>query len=655
MQVNINKLVEAAKQQQICEDHIGLNQTLTMIASQDQSNAKNWANLAKSYSILGQDDRAFGTLSLFLEKNLACANHKIVYETALDLAANAKNDQLALAWFSNALSTGLTTIALSAINALSLSCIVTHSDDLVVYFEKYGINDGKILFRMLSRLTDSNQTAAAHRLIKLIPSSEQNSNQAIEAKIRLLGTEGSLSDMLINAEFLESSALSDLNADDQFKVIDQCARLWHKFSQNDRSLEAFQRSLEITKDAKESSRIYFFVSHYSDGQTPETLRNKAKRFQSSFSLNVSQRRPLAKSISPKKIGFISCNFQAHPVGWMTAGFFCEAKKLHDKIHTVIFDTTPRKDFVAKTIKEAAGDYLDVSSKNDDEELAEYINHQNIDILVDLDGCSLNNRIESVIYQRAPVVKWVGGLIGSTYLRGIDYLITDRHQTPDHLDADYSEALIKMTDTYVTYTPPPFHLAVLEPPHTVNGFITFGCFNNASKLSARCLRLWSEILNKVPGSKLLLKDGAFSEFYAREYILNEFSKLGIESSRITIKGHSSHDKHIATIRHTDICLDPMPYSGGLSTIEAAYVGVPVVTLPGRLLAHRHAASHLHSLNATELIAQNESDYVDIAVELATNKTRILDYRTHLRNSLYGGPLLNHQGFTEEFIKKMAAIG
>lgn len=436
----------------------------------------------------------------------------------------------------------------------------------------------------------------------------------------------------------------------------QKAKLWHLNCNVKKSLEILDELIKEYPQHAETYRIKSQTLHYSDSFELEAIRDATLRFGSLVrdekrkSTGESKRR---KNRLPK-IGFVSAHFQTHPVGYMTAGFFCECSKFSELADVKVFALNHYDDFVAKTIQNCGIDYHNLDGLSDSE-VERKIRGLNLDIVVDLDGLSAGNRISLILKKLAPImVKWVGGLNGSMWLPEYDYLISDRYQTPEALVQDYSEKVVILKESYVTYTPPPFKIDVLEPPHTVNKFITFGCLNKATKISPTCVTIWSKILKRIPESRLFLKDKAYEDDLAIEEVKHLARDVGIDPLRIIFKGRSGIKAHIEAIRETDICLDPMPYSGGLSTLEAILVGVPVITLPGRLLAHRHSASHLNVIGHPELVAQSPEDYVEKAVNLAKDPDRILAYRHLLRNDLYKSPLLNHQSFCAELLKKLVDL-
>ena len=344
----------------------------------------------------------------------------------------------------------------------------------------------------------------------------------------------------------------------------------------------------------------------------------------------------------------------HPVGWMTAGFFCEVAKLKHLAQIHIISRRGKPDFVAKTIENSGNIFHDYERLSD-EDLERNITLLGLDILVDLEGLGLHSEIDLLIHKPSTfLVKWVGGLMGSTYFPEYDFLISDKHQTPKKFENDFSEAIMYMDENYVTYTPPPYKLRRHEAPHNLNDFITFGCFNNVMKISDSCVNAWAQILDQVDQSILYIKDRSTGDTAVQKNLREKFSLLDIDPERIQFWPPTKHEDHLKYIQLVDIALDPFPYTGGLSTLEAVFMGVPVIALSGRLLCHRHSTTHLAAIGHPELISTEQQEYVEIAVALANDKDQINNYRSNLPRDLEESPLLNHKEFAEGFIKKMAAL-
>ena len=241
-------------------------------------------------------------------------------------------------------------------------------------------------------------------------------------------------------------------------------------------------------------------------------------------------------------------------------------------------------------------------------VGERIRELGIDVLIDLSGYGDQGFMTLCADRLAPVqVKWVGSQNHSTGLKEMDWFITDRWETPPDCEKFYSERLLVMPDGYVCYSPPAYAPEVAPPPFARNNFLTFGCFNNLAKVTPRVVAAWAAIMLRVPGSRLVLKCLQFNERATRDRLQAAFAAHGIEPARIELRGSSPHRELLAQYREIDIVLDPFPYSGGLTTCEALWMGVPTVALPGETFASRHSTSHLCNVGLADWVAVDLDDY------------------------------------------------
>ena len=283
----------------------------------------------------------------------------------------------------------------------------------------------------------------------------------------------------------------------------------------------------------------------------------------------------------------------------------------------------------------------------DSALAEQIRADNIDILIDLAGHSGLSRMLLVFARRpAPVQVTAGGHYDTTGLDAIDYLISDRFHTPPGSDRYFSETLVRMPNGYVCYTPPAYAPAVSAPPVVQNGVITFGCFNNLAKVTADVTTLWAEILQAMPSARLRQQNRELNDPTTRERYRARLSSQGIHTDRIDLQGHVPHRELLAAYATVDIALDPFPYSGGLTTCEALWMGVPVVTLSGKHFASRHSTSHLTNVGLTELITETSEAYVRTAINLAQDTDRLIALRGALREQIAASPLCDAARYTRD---------
>ena len=182
------------------------------------------------------------------------------------------------------------------------------------------------------------------------------------------------------------------------------------------------------------------------------------------------------------------------------------------------------------------------------------------------------------------------------------------------------------------------------PAKTPGAISFGSFNNMTKVNLRVIALWGELLRRLPASRLVLKTRELGDSAMRQRILSLFAVEGIAAERVVLTGYSPHPELLKAYNGIDIALDPFPYSGGLTTIEALWMGVPVVTLGGDRFASRHSLSHLNVVGLGELVADGPEDYLRIAQDLSHDLTRLAATRAGLRNRLSASPLLKSVQFT-----------
>ncbi len=342
-----------------------------------------------------------------------------------------------------------------------------------------------------------------------------------------------------------------------------------------------------------------------------------------------------------RIGLLSNTLRRHPVGWLTLAGIEQLDR--DEFDVVCFGRYEQSDAVAQRYAARALEWHPIEGMND-VDAADFVSRQLIDILIDMGGYGDAGRVQVAAFKPAPVqMKWVGMQCSTTGLREIDWMITDRWETPAGFERFYSERLLRLPDGYVCYTPPdyapmPSILPALSAKH-----VTFGCFNNVTKLSDKTLLLWKRILSRVPHSRIVLRCPQFSQDAIADIFMRRWVRLGLDPARLTILGRTAHPDFIAGYRAIDIALDPVPYCGGLTTCEALYMGVPVVTLAGEFFAARHSVSHLSNVGLHDWVTDSADDYVERAVTAATNIEQLAAIRSGLRSQMLASPLCDAPRF------------
>ena len=284
-----------------------------------------------------------------------------------------------------------------------------------------------------------------------------------------------------------------------------------------------------------------------------------------------------------RVGFVSPDLGRHPVGYFIIPLL---ENLHKhEIETVCYSDRINDDLTLR-IKAAANVWRETCGVSD-EKLAQTILGDEIDILFDLSGHSARNRLLVFARKPAPLQFTWAGYVGTTGMFAFDYLVSDIYSTRVNEEHYFREKIISMPDGWLCYEPPPYAPEVGPLPCKQNGHITFCSFSNPAKLNADLASVWSKILNKVTNSRLMIKFRGIDSSTNKNRLIAMFDAEEVDKSRLMLEGQSPHAELLARYNHVDIALDPFPYSGGLTTYEALWMGVPVITVPGETFASRHS--------------------------------------------------------------------
>jgi predicted O-linked N-acetylglucosamine transferase (SPINDLY family) len=248
------------------------------------------------------------------------------------------------------------------------------------------------------------------------------------------------------------------------------------------------------------------------------------------------------------------------------------------------------------------------------------------------------------HRAAPVqVKWVGMQNHGSGLPEMDWFLTDRWETPDGFEPLYVERLLRMPDGYVCYSPPGYAPDVSPPPCLARGFVTFGCYNNLAKVTPQVIAAWSDILARVAGSRMIFKTPQLDDPLCRARVAAMFAGHGVAPDRIEFRGRSAHRALLAQYADIDIVLDPFPYTGGLTTCEALWMGVPTVTLAGEIFSARHATSHMSNVGLADWVSTTRDGYIAMAVARASDIAGLAELRAGMRARVKSSPLCDAPRF------------
>jgi predicted O-linked N-acetylglucosamine transferase (SPINDLY family) len=274
--------------------------------------------------------------------------------------------------------------------------------------------------------------------------------------------------------------------------------------------------------------------------------------------------------------------------------------------------------------------------------------------MDLSGHTGKNRLPVFAWKAAPVqISWLG-YFATTGVEAIDYLIADPWALPPELDSHFIEEILRLPETRLCFTPPAHHVEVTPLPALHNGYVTFACFNTLSKMNDAVVALWARILHAVPGSRLRLVAPPDQQIRWQHAVAERFAVHGISAERLHVLSAGSRAAYLATYQEVDIALDPFPYTGGTTTAEALWMGVPVLTLAGKSFLARQGVGLLMNAGLPEWVAADTDDYVRRAVSHASDLPRLASLRAGMRQQVLASPLFDAPRFARHFEEALRSV-
>ncbi len=350
--------------------------------------------------------------------------------------------------------------------------------------------------------------------------------------------------------------------------------------------------------------------------------------------------------SPKKlrVGVVSGDLREHVVSHFLENFLPYLDR--SRIELIAYSNYAKTDAVSERLKSYFFDWKIIYSLSD-EAAATLIHADGVHILMDLAGHTAHNRLLMFAWKPAPLqISWLG-YWATTGLAEMDYLLADKVGVPEQNQWHFTEKIYYLPDTRLCFSAPQSELDVAELPALSTGYITLGCFQNLSKVTDRVLAVWGKILAQLPDARLRfqckqLRDKQVAEtFYAR--LVN----CGIDATRVKLHAATSRAVYLHAHGQVDMILDTFPYTGGTTTCEALWMGVPTLTLAGETLLARQGASLLAAAGLPEWIVDSEEAYVTQAVVFAKDLTYLATLRRSLREQVLASPLFNGQRFAHNF--------
>jgi len=416
----------------------------------------------------------------------------------------------------------------------------------------------------------------------------------------------------------------------------------------DQAIQHYQRAASLKGDpAIASNLVYLLYFHprYGPSEIAEAHREWNRAFAGPLSQSI---HPHSNDRSPDRrlrVGYVSPDFRHHAVGRFIAPLLEHHN--HELIEIHCYSDVRSPDSMTAHLKTCSDEWRD-TARMSDEQLADLIGSDRIDILIDLTMHMEGNRLLVFARKPAPVQMTYLAYAGTTGLDTIDYRLSDPYLDPPGQTDNfhYSEKTLRLGSYWCYKAPPeaPAAPLVVPPPSQFSGHRTFGCLNAFSKVTIPTLDTWARILSRLPDSRLILHTGEGSH---RQRVLNLFARANVSHSRIEFVTRMPADAYFATYSRIDIALDPFPYPGGTTSCDALWMGVPVVTLAGNTAVSRAGVSLLSTIGLTDLIAGTPAQYESIALQLNDDPDRLATLRSTLRQRMQASSLMNTPAFTADF--------
>lgn len=417
----------------------------------------------------------------------------------------------------------------------------------------------------------------------------------------------------------------------------------------------FNKALELESDFEGAFSNLLFSLNYHPDKSAEEIYEAYEEYNKRFVLPFSRYHKGHVNVkNPNrrlKVGYVSGDFNLHAVR-----FFLEpllANHNHMAVEVYAYAELTKEDEMSQKYKSYCEHWIPTAGMSDDA-LAEKMREDEIDILVDLAGQTNGNRLEVFARKPAPVsLSWLGYAYTSG-VSAIDYYLSDEVSVPLGSEHLFAEKPWRMDQSSLVYSPAVGMGEVNPLPALEKGYITFGTLTRSIRVNHRTIKVWAELLKRVPNSKLIINSKDYTTSAMQEKLAERFKEHGIDKERLEI-GYRSPPWDV--LRKIDIGVDCFPHNSGTTLFETLYMGIPYVTLLGRPSVGRLGSSILHGLGRDEWIANSEEEYIEKLVAIAGDIPALTRLRTGLRDEMRQSILMDGAGFArkvEEAYKEMFTL-
>jgi len=416
------------------------------------------------------------------------------------------------------------------------------------------------------------------------------------------------------------------------------------------ALRSYRRALEIRPFFPTAHSNLLMTGNYLTDQSDVALLDEAKRFGAIVARHAETPLPLCNAPDSERrlnVGFVSGDLRLHPVGFFIESVMASLSiENGNQLQLFAYSTSAFDDETSLRIKSYCHVWIQVTNLSD-EQLVRRIHDDAIDILVDLSGHTANNRLPMFAWRPAPIqVSWLG-YFATTGVSAVDYLIADPWTLPADEEANFTEKIWRLPETRLCFSVPTLDIEVNPLPAIESGYVTFASFQNLAKINDNVISLWARILHAVSNSRLFLMAPQLKEESTRVSVMARFAACNIQSERLILKESVPRSEYLAAFHQVDIAMDPFPYTGGTTTAEALWMGVPTLTMLGKSFLSRQGVGLMMNVGLPEWIALNADDYVARAVSHATDLGRLASLRTDLRRKALASPIFDAPRFAHNF--------
>lgn len=341
---------------------------------------------------------------------------------------------------------------------------------------------------------------------------------------------------------------------------------------------------------------------------------------------------------PLTIGYISGDFRTHSAAYAFRPLIIDRNK--DAFRAVLISIEGQVDALGDLFRQNSDTWLHMPADND-EQIAWAVRNAKIDILVDLSGHTPGNRLRMLTTKPAPVQVTMIGCIGSSGIPDIDYTMVDEGYVTPEEAAQYADKVWNLPSA-IHFQIPDYAPAVAPSPCAANGYVTFGCVQHFSKITDQTLAAWGDIMRRVPTARFYIKDDVVTSEAGAARVVKG---LGIEPARITMESTTAHGVHLADHAKLDVSLDTWPQGGGVTTLEAIAMGVPVLSIAGDRPYQRGCIAVSRHLPQDVMVTNSVEEYTERAIALADRRAWLEAERMNRRGRLQASPLGDTQAWVD----------